>query len=470
MFAKRFGKINPREYVPMDKKILLSLAAGADAILGTVVHAAYLKYYTDFIGLDPMMYGLMYFIFGIWNAINDPLLGLYSDRKKYVEKKGKVVLLMRRSAPLMVISMVGMAYADPSWSQWMIFFFLLAVMFIYDTANTLFGINYKTYMFFIATSPKERTEYSIISKYVNMIPAFIAGLIPVWFLTGEYSLGTLRIIFTVTGLLGALLFAIPLMIMEDHESFYLQNEEEKPFNLLQNTREILKMKSFLMYVMFSFLIQGVQRSYYTFYVYYMDNVMNVSETLALIPDVFGALVQLAIYPLVAKYVGKFGCRDTMKRFKIFSVIGFLGLVVVRQYWLVVLCYGLIMVGFAAYWAVLDPMFGTIIDENELQTNERKTGFFLGIMAVITIPAQSFIVFLYTIIITYFNYDATTKIQTAESMLGIRIGVGLVPALFLILALIPIMLYPIGRKEELEIKKDIEERHKMIEEGGAHEEN
>lgn len=453
-----FTKIDPRHHIPMHQKIILCLAAGADAILGTVVHAAYLKYYTDFIGLEPAMYGLMYFIFGIWNAINDPLLGVFSDRKRYVDGKGKAVYLIKRAAPMMVLSMIGMLFADPSWSQWGIFAFLITVMFIYDTASTLFGINYKTYLLFIATSPKERTEFSIIQKYVNMLPAFVAGLIPVWFLTGDYSLATIRLVFVIAGLIGAVLFALPLLLMKDVPEFYQHQDGFEGFDLWKNVKEILKMRSFLMYVIFFFLISGVQRSYYTLYVYYMDNVFNVTETLALLPDVFGAVVQLAIYPLVARFVGKYGCRDTMKRFKVFSIIGFIALVFVQQYWMVVASYGFVMVGFAAYWAVLDPMFGTIIDENELKTGERKTGFFMGFMAVITIPAQSFLVFIYTMIITYFNYDGSTKIQTAEAMLGIRLGVGLVPAVFLILAVVPILLYPIGKKEEQEIKVAIEKRH------------
>ena len=453
------NQVNPhKEHITLRKKIMICLAAGADAILGTVVHAAYMKYYTDFIGLDAKLYGLMYLIFGTWNAVNDPLLGIYSDKKKYIEGKGKAVYLMKRTAPLMVFSMIAMLYASPSWNQWVIFGYLLVVMFLYDTASTLFGINYKIYLLYIATSPEERTQFSIIQKYVNMLPAFVAGLIPVWFLTGDYSMAVIKMVFIISGLIGAVLFSFTLIYLKDYPEFYKHQEFADDFDFKKNMKLIFTSRSFLTFVMFAFLITGVQRSYYTLYIYYMDNVMNVSETLALLPDVFGAVVQLAIYPLVARIVRKVGCRDTIKHFTWFSLLGFTGLVFVPSYWMVVLCYGFIMIGFAAYWAVLDPMFGTLIDENEIQSGERKAGFFMGLMAVVTIPAQSFIVFLFTMLISYFNYDGSTKIQTAESMMGIRLGVGMLPVIFLALSLIPVYLYPITRKRELEIKEQIEKIH------------
>ncbi len=456
-----FKSINPLEHVNRKKKIMICLAAGGDALLGTVVHAAYLKYYTDFIGLPAAMYGLMYMIFGIWNAINDPLLGVYSDKKRYITGKGKAVYLMKRSGPLMAVSMIILAFANPSWSDWMTFAFLITVMFVYDTASTLFGINYKSYILYLATSPEERTEFFIIQRYVSMIPAFVAGLIPVWFLTGDYSLEVIRLVFTIVGLLGGALMIITMLIVKDAPEFYAHQDGHEPFNFLRDLKIIFSMKSFITYVSFSFLITGVTRSYYALYVYYMDNVMNVSGTLALLPDIAGAIVQFMIYPLVAIVVKKIGAKDTIKHFTWFALAGFIGLVLIDQYWMSIVCYVLVMIGFAAYWGVIDPMFGTIIDENELLTGERKAGFFLGFMAVVTIPAQSFLVFVYTLIITYFGYDGTLEIQSAESVVGLRIGVGLLPAVFLLMSLIPLKMYPINRKREIEIKEAIDKKHKKI---------
>lgn len=60
-----------------------------------LIHNAFLKYYTDIIGLEARYVGLVYLIFGIWNAINDPAIGVLIDRRKYDERKGKLLYLMR---------------------------------------------------------------------------------------------------------------------------------------------------------------------------------------------------------------------------------------------------------------------------------------------------------------------------------------------------------------------------------------
>ncbi len=453
-----FKKIDPLGKVSRKQKIIICLAAGGDALLGTIVHAAYLKYYTDFIGLPAAIYGLMYLIFGIWNAINDPLLGLYSDNKKYVSGKGKTVLLMKRSFPIMVVSMIMLSFASPDWNDWVTFAFLLAVMFLYDTASTLFGINYKSYILCLATSPESRTEFFVIQRYVSMIPAFIAGLVPVWFLTGDYSLDEIRLVFTVVGLIGGLLMFMSTSLIKDAREFYEHMESHEKLSLGTIIKKVFEMKSFVTYIAFAFLITGVTRSYYTLYVYYMDNVMNVSGDAALAPDIAGAILQLMMYPLVIVAVKKYGSKFTLMGFAWFSIAGFVSLLFIQELWQAILSYMFIMTGFAAFWGLVDPMFGTVIDEYELRTGERKAGFFLGLMAVITIPAQSFLVFVYTLIITYFGYDGTTTIQTATSEMGIRLGVGLLPAVFLLICFIPLAMYPINKKREMEIKKQMDELH------------
>ncbi len=71
------------EHVPLYSRISISAADAAIAILQTVVGGGALTYYyTRVAGLDEGKAGLVWLIFGIWNAINDPLFGFISDRTK----------------------------------------------------------------------------------------------------------------------------------------------------------------------------------------------------------------------------------------------------------------------------------------------------------------------------------------------------------------------------------------------------
>ena len=81
--------------IPLKEKFALALPGPASAIGNIIVHNALLKYYSDIIGMDPKYVGWIYFFFNLWNAINDPLFGVYVDKFKYRPDKGKYVYLMR---------------------------------------------------------------------------------------------------------------------------------------------------------------------------------------------------------------------------------------------------------------------------------------------------------------------------------------------------------------------------------------
>ena len=101
-------------------KFLLAFPAMPVTIGNILIHNAYIKYYSDEIGLDVGFVGVTYFIFGIWNAINDPMMGVVIDCFRYTHKRGKYVYFMRVTAPLIVISSFPMLFAQPSWNEWVI--------------------------------------------------------------------------------------------------------------------------------------------------------------------------------------------------------------------------------------------------------------------------------------------------------------------------------------------------------------
>src|SRR5210317_1536275 len=99
-------------------KLSLAFPAMPVAIGNVLIHNAYIKYYSDVIGLDVKFVGIIYLIFGIWNAINDPMLGVVIDRFKYTPKRGKYVYFMRVTAPLIIFSSFVMLFTQPAWNEW----------------------------------------------------------------------------------------------------------------------------------------------------------------------------------------------------------------------------------------------------------------------------------------------------------------------------------------------------------------
>ncbi|MBM3123050.1 MAG: hypothetical protein FJZ97_12835, partial [Chloroflexi bacterium] len=71
------------ERVPLASRIWISLADASVAILQSLVAAGALTYYfVNIRGLSTSYTGTVWLLFGLWNAVNDPLFGYISDRTR----------------------------------------------------------------------------------------------------------------------------------------------------------------------------------------------------------------------------------------------------------------------------------------------------------------------------------------------------------------------------------------------------
>jgi len=99
------------ETVPLHSRIWVSAADASTAILCSIAEGAALTYYfTRVMGLAPHLASIVWLLFGIWNAFNDPLFGYISDRTR--SKLGRRIPYIRYGAPL---------YQAPSFTKKTIF-------------------------------------------------------------------------------------------------------------------------------------------------------------------------------------------------------------------------------------------------------------------------------------------------------------------------------------------------------------
>lgn len=98
------------------------------------------------------------------------------------------------------------------------------------------------------------------------------------------------------------------------------------------------------------------------------------------------------------------------------------------------------------------MMGAIIDEDEQRTGTRKAGMFNGLNALLTIPVSGIQASLFMGIISMFGFQAGQKAQTAQALLGIKVGAGVLPFVMILIGVIPIFFSPITKQKELELSE------------------
>ena len=448
-----------KKYYNLKRKILMNLVSGGSALVVVIVSSSFMKFFTDVIGLSPAMYGVIFLIFSIWNGINDPIIGYWADKQPFLTGRGKYLSLIRWSIPIIGFSVIALLFASPDWPEILIAIYLLVLLVIYEGGQTLLGVSFMAFTVNTFLGTGERTEVQVIASYVNMIPVFVGGMIPVWFLTGEFSRMTVVWIFSGAFLFGLFLIWIGSNFIKEDEKFYENLEVTQGLKeLFALSKDLLKDKAFAIFVLAFFFIQAGTGNYFSGYLYYMDNVLEVSSLKATVPDILTGVGQMLLFPFIIKWVRKFGARDTLWKGLLIAFAGHILLTFPINYWIAAGTYIVILLGYGFGSAINGPITGLVIDHVELQTGKRQPGVVRGILAIIMVPAASMQPLVLSTLLSAAGYIGDTKHQTAEVVQAIRFGTGLIPALILAVGIFLLIKFPINHKRELEIRAAMEEKH------------
>lgn len=433
------------------EKWKLALPGPALSVGGVLIHNVFIKYYTDIVGLEPAYVSLVYVVYNIWNAINDPIIGVLLDKMDFVPKRGKYVYIMRVTVPLMLFFSFLMILSSPTWDQWVIFLIYTVELFIYDTAETSYKIAYRSYQLIVAPTSAERVDVNIAVRYISQIMSFFMTAIPTLLLVGDGKRELIIPIFTIVILGEALFFFWALRGQRDDLEMYksIERQHFPTHRIWKESLQIIKSRPFLAFTLFSILTSPIG-FYYTPFLYYMDSVMQTSGIVATAIDTIATAVVLLALPFIARIAKKFGTKISVYLGTIPAVIGYGGYFLADNIWSAALSFLIVIFTVNYIETVIVPMSPLIIDEDERRTGVRKTGLYSGLFNIFTDALKSLQTVYFMTIISLFGYQAGADIQSDSAILGIRIATALVPLASLLIGLIPMAFYPFNKKKEDEI--------------------
>jgi len=440
--------------VPFSQKMYFGLSIAGLTFIGSMIDGAMLKYYTDFILFPALLYGIVQLLFAIINAINDPIIGFYSDRTLPVEGKGKRKRWLIRSLPLVAIGYFLMIFMSPDFPHGFIFILLLIALMLYDTGFAMNMINRGALMISITDDDSERASLVTTNLVFQTILGIFSYLLIMFFFVEEDNPFPLPIIFTVLMSVGIIGVGVALYGAKGiKEPIKLYDGETFP-EIKKLIKEVLKSKSFTFYILLQFVLGAVTATVITFQVYYFEDVIGVGGIEVMIISAITLPFTFFAYYLVQVINKKFGPRKALMMFIMISIMAFFVLFLTRIFVLAAICYLIINMGNAAFWILSTPIFGNVIDEYELETSNRPIGTFNGINAIFISPNKQFMIFLFTMILSMTGYNGESLVQTEDAILGIQVGVGLIPIIFFGIGFLILLFFPL-RGEKLEaVKKEI----------------
>ncbi|BCN29323.1 MFS transporter [Anaeromicropila herbilytica] len=442
------------EKVSLKSKLWLSGADGLCGVLcGLITGGGFTVFFTRWMGLDSKKASLVWLLFGIWNAVNDPLFGFISDRTK--SKIGRRRPYIRYGAPIYAVIFVLCWIKWPfAGNQWGMFLQMLISLFLFDTLYTCIATSLYVMPYEIAISNKQRGSIFIFKLIFSLfslaVPLILMPMIQLQ--PGEDPL-TFQLIMAGIGIIaGAIIFFSTFFYSEKG---YIK-EEEQP-NFIKALLICFKNKPFIIFETISFTVIYIQNSLSLGVNYYFPEL-----GMSMVPC-YGALLVGAIFGIVL-WINKqivWGVRKcVMVMCIVFSVgcfaMAFFGGVLP----VAVLGFFTVGFGFAGGMYLIPLMNGDVIDYDESLTSLRREGMYAGVNSLITKPAMSIATAAFLTIIDIFGYDSTLELgkQSASAERGILIGWMLIPAILLLLCFLAMFKYTLKGDKWNETKNELEKIH------------
>jgi GPH family glycoside/pentoside/hexuronide:cation symporter len=441
---------------------MVSAADASIAFIQTIIAGGALTYYfVNIRGLNPVMAGFVWLIFGIWNAINDPIFGHISDRTK--SKLGRRVPYIRYGAPLIAISYIACWLDYPNITglpeQTILFLELLIFLFFYDILYTAVASALYVMPFEMAISNKARGSIFIWKLFFSVFSIVLPLILIPTLQPGANEDTTFYQIFhIVVGVfVGVFVFISTFFYKEKH---YRQEEPKVPF--LESVKNTFRNKSFIVFEVISFTIIYVQAGLMLGLLFYLDEFPQMSLLF-----LFGALfagIPVGIVLFIARQE-KLGVRKSMQiMLLVFSISCFVILIFGRFLIPTMIGFFGVGMGIVGGFFLIPLMNGDVIDKDEETTGQRREGMYAAINSLITKYAISLAQALFLFIIVLFGYKEglSPGTQSESAKTGIIFGWMLVPGLLLFLCFIVMKWYPLAGPEWKKVKEKLAEIHKQKE--------
>ena len=425
---------------------------------------------TNVAGLPAGLAGSVLMVGKIWDAINDPIVGVLSDR---------TVHPWGRRYPWMVFGAVPfgilffLQWIVPSNNQWFLFWYYVIIGILFNTAYTAVNLPYTALTPELTSDYNERTSlnsfrfsFSISGSIFSLI---LAQIIFSFFPDSPYQK------YLILGAVCAILSIFPLFwcflgtrkrVWAGHSVADNQDNSDS-IPIAEQIKIAFSNRPFLLVIgiyLCSWL--GVQLTA-SILPYFVVNWMQMPE--ATFPQVAiavqgTALVMLFVWSSISKRYGKksvyfmgMGVWIIAQAGLFFLQPGQVGLMYILA----------ILAGCGVSTAYLVPwsMIPDVIDLDELNTGQRREGVFYSFMVLLQKIGLAVGLFLVGQALDIAGFLSTVPgqpapIQPDSALLAVRFAIGPLPTIVLIIGMIFTFLYPITKEVHADILLQLSEKKRQ----------
>jgi len=389
--------------------------------------------------LNVWLVGLGFFIFAVYNAINDPLVGYLTNRPfKFTKKWGRRFPWILMGAVPFIISYILIftpPAVNPVTDAWILFLWLVFSTCLFDTFASIFWVNFSALFPDKFRSVEERRTATGLQIPVGLVGVALGAILPPLFV--DFGVPSTYILQAgVVIIVGFIAIGLAIPGVRDDQGAvdrYLETYDsiEKGPPFFKSLGTALKQKSFIAFIVSYTLYRTLVQSMTASVPYVVDNLLGLDEKAA-IPIfagfLIGALISTPFWVMAA--------HKTNNNKKIMVYCGLLmgiftiPLIFLEEFLLVVIALLIWGLSIGGYWAMIAPVLADVVDESIVKLKRRREGVYAGFQQFFGRLAIFFQALSFTL--AHVFTDFATDPYSAAAKFGIHVHLAIVPMICILI--------------------------------------
>lgn len=466
--------INKR-YVTPRENLIYGVANGGQCMSYTFLTSYISYFFVNVFNIDAKIVASMLFITGIWDAINDPLMGSIIDKTRTRHGKLKPYLL---GVPIPLAITTIMLFAGPlvvstgGQRAWQKIVYMFVTYFLWEFFYTIGDVPFWGLSAAISPNPEDRTRAITSARFISNIVGALPGIIiPILIdLVNSSIINTnLKMIFfgyaVFSGVFGMGLFSLSGIFVKER---VVQATQEPSFGeCLKGLIYNKPLRTIILKDVLSSL-GGIGGPFSTYY--YVDVLGSASA--ALVVGIPGAVTGLGGYSLIPFFKKRFNNKQIVIGARIYEVI-----IGISKYLLGIGKYTrpgfmipmmAVESGFSGVLAgvnsvVPTEMIGETVDYSEWTTGQRSEGISFAVLTFVGKFGGAMSRALSVWLLPFIGYKTSDHSAILPQGVSTKAMIWalftIIPALLKLFGLVPMFFYDLVGEKRNTMLKELDERRK-----------
>jgi GPH family glycoside/pentoside/hexuronide:cation symporter len=435
------------------EKFFYGLGEVNQTVTYTIISMFIMIFLTDVAGISPIGAATIIMVCKIWDGINNPLMGIISDRTRSRWGRRRPYILWAAIPTAVFYIMMWSPVAIEG--EFMKMLYYGGAYFLFATASSVFAIPYYSLGMELTDDYDERTSVSNFRTTIGLLFGFVAII-----LAGEFtSTDDPKTGFFMMGIALAVLSVIPILLVffKTKERYTFQATNKNDYKLKEGF-SLFKNGPFVWSCVIIFTNKIGIAIYEGFLVYYLTYWLKREDelTIMLLIGMVAWLASLPLWKLITKKTDK---RFAYILTSAIWIIGSLMYLIPGVGSTSILPYIIqVVIGLGYGYAHVVPaaLVPDVADLDELKTGKRREGLIWGMWNMFNVFGAAVAMMPVSMVLTAVGYVPNVP-QTGAALSAMPLIMALGPSIIVLLGIIATLFYSIDKKRYKEIRAELEKR-------------